>query len=361
MEDVLPQLAAWLAAGESVVTATLVAVERSAPRPPGTMMAVNSKGEVQGSVSGGCVEGALYEEMMDLLAKGGPPRQISYGISDEDAFAVGLSCGGTIHLFLEPITALAPLLPRIQRAIAVEEAVVLATVLSGEHAGAKLLMSHQGLELGSGDATLDQAVSPVLASHLRQGETGRVTVATAEGDVQVFLQAFVPPPRLYVFGAIDIARAMVRIGKFLGYRVILCDARDVFATRERFPEADEIVVAWPHRYLREADVGERDAIAVLTHDAKFDVPVLAVALETPAAYIGALGSRRTHEARLAELRRQGVAEEALARIAAPAGLDIGGRTPEETALSIAAELVALRHGRSGGRLSLRPAPTTTGG
>jgi xanthine dehydrogenase accessory factor len=178
-------------------------------------------------------------------------------------------------------------------------------------------------------------------------------------DVAVFIQSFAPPPRMYVFGAIDFASAVARAGKFMGYRVIVCDARAVFATRERFPSADEIVVAWPDEFLKTAEVDGRSVIAVLTHDPKFDVPVLKEALKTPAGYIGAMGSRRTHDNRTARLKEEGVTEEQLARISSPIGLDIGARTPEETAIAIAAEIVALRTGHSGGRLAERSGPIHT--
>jgi xanthine dehydrogenase accessory factor len=175
-------------------------------------------------------------------------------------------------------------------------------------------------------------------------------------DVAVFIQSFAPPPRMYVFGAIDFASAVARAGKFMGYRVIVCDARAVFATRERFPSADEIVVAWPDEFLKTAEVDGRSVIAVLTHDPKFDVPVLQEALKTSAGYIGAMGSRRTHDNRTARLKEEGVTDEQLARISSPIGLDIGARTPEETAIAIAAEIVALRTGHSGGRLAERSGP-----
>jgi xanthine dehydrogenase accessory factor len=175
-------------------------------------------------------------------------------------------------------------------------------------------------------------------------------------DVAVFIQSFAPPPKMYVFGAIDFASAVARIGKFLGYRVIVCDARAVFATRDRFPSADEVVVAWPDEFLETAEVDARSVICVLTHDPKFDVPVLKAALETPAGYIGAMGSRRTHNNRTARLKEEGVTDEQLGRVSSPIGLDIGSRTPEETAVAIAAEIIALHTGHSGGRLSERSGP-----
>jgi xanthine dehydrogenase accessory factor len=175
-------------------------------------------------------------------------------------------------------------------------------------------------------------------------------------DVTIFIQSFAPPPKMYVFGAIDFASAVARVGKLMGYRVIVCDARAVFATRDRFPTADEIIVSWPDDFLKTAEVDARSVICVLTHDPKFDVPVLKAALDTPAGYIGAMGSRRTHDNRTARLKEEGVTDEQLARISSPIGLDIGARTPEETAVAIAAEIVALNTGHSGGRLADRSGP-----
>lgn len=371
MNEVLDQLAAWLEAGHQVVTATLVRVHKSAPRMPGAVMAVNSAGEVIGSVSGGCVESALYEEAQDVL-RGGAPRLVTYGIADDQAFEVGLTCGGTIEVFVERLdwSLGRPLL----EAIRAQRPVATAVVVRGPGLGGRLLIDGAtgatgagatggtgiGLGLGgtlgtTGSAGLDQAVLEEAWAMLRQGLTGLRSFGPhgerRQDEVTLFIQSFAPAPRMFVFGAIDFAVAAVRMGKFLGYRVTLCDARPVFATRARFPEADEVVVKWPHEFLAETAVGPRDAILVLTHDSKFDVPVLIEALRTEAGFIGALGSRNTHEKRHNELLEAGVSEAELERICSPVGLDIGGRTPEETAVSIAAELIALRNGRPGGRLS----------
>jgi xanthine dehydrogenase accessory factor len=359
VQDLFAQVEVWLQEGRRFVLATVVGVEKSAPRPPGATMAVNDRGEVLGSVSGGCVEGALYEEARAML-EGGAPKLLTYGIEDDDAFAVGLTCGGTIHVFVEPSDELQPHFASLADAVRSEEPVALVTVVQGAPLGRKLVVTGSQALGSTGVPELDAVLVDEARAMLRQGRTGLRRFGPKgerrREEVAAFVQSFAPPPRMHVFGAIDFAQAMVRIGKFLGYRVTLCDARAVFATRERFPEADEIVVAWPHEYLAEAEVGPRDAICVLTHDPKFDVPVLKVALGTPAGYIGALGSRATHEKRRQALREAGVPEEDIRRISAPAGLDIGGRTPEETALSIAAELVARHNGRPGGRLRDRSGP-----
>jgi xanthine dehydrogenase accessory factor len=257
---------------------------------------------------------------------------------------------------------MADLLSRWHMALAEQTPVAVATVIQGPdgYPGGKILISPEDHTGTMGNAELDKAVVETARGLLEGGRTETVHLGPRGQrrmeDVAVFIQSFAPPPRMYVFGAIDFASAVARIGKFMGYRVIVCDARAVFATRERFPSADEIVVAWPDEFLKTAEVDGRSVIAVLTHDPKFDVPVLKEALKTQAGYIGAMGSRRTHDNRTARLKEEDVTDEQLARISSPIGLDIGARTPEETAIAIAAEIVALRTGHSGGRLAERSGP-----
>jgi len=257
---------------------------------------------------------------------------------------------------------MAGLLSRWHAALAEQSPVAVATVIQGPEGslGGKILVSPEDYTGTAGNAELDKAVVETARGLLEGGRTETVHLGPhgqrRMEDVTVFIQSFAPPPRMYVFGAIDFASAVARVGKFMGYRVIVCDARAVFATRERFPSADEIVVAWPDEFLKTAEVDGRSVITVLTHDPKFDVPVLKQALDTPAGYIGAMGSRRTHDNRTARLKEEGVTDEQLARISSPIGLDIGARTPEETAIAIVAEIVALRTGHSGGRLAERSGP-----
>jgi xanthine dehydrogenase accessory factor len=259
-------------------------------------------------------------------------------------------------VFVEAVTPESfPELPAVAASIQAGEPVALATVLAGPgHHGAHLAIWGDRIAGTLGSARLDAAVVDDARGMLEQGTTGERRYGP-DGerrldDLAVFVAAYAPPPTMYVFGAIDFAAAVARVGVFLGYRVTVCDARAVFATSKRFPDAHEVVIDWPHRFLERAPVDGRTVICVLTHDPKFDVPLLQVALRTPAAYIGAMGSRRTNDERTAQLRAAGVSDADLARIAAPIGLDIGARTPEETAISIAAELVALRWGGSGQRL-----------
>ena len=308
MREILETVDRWTEEGLRAATATLVRTERSSPREPGAMMAVSERGDVAGSLTGGCVEPALYEEARGVLA-GEPARLASYGIADEDAFEAGLPCGGTVHVFLAEADR--ELIGQVVAAVRRDEPVALAVTVSGPEVGAQKLVP------------LDGRTEPEL-----------------EGDV--FVLPLLPRPRMYVFGALDHAAAVARVGSLLGYHVTVCDARSRFLTRERFPEADELVEGWPDEFLRAAPVDSRTAICVLTHDHKFDVPVLRVALASEAGYIGALGAKKTNAERAERLGAEGVTEEQLARLHAPIGLDIGARTPEEVAVAVAAEIVALR-------------------
>ncbi|MFF8504625.1 XdhC family protein [Streptomyces anulatus] len=359
MRDILPDLRARCSDGIPFALATVVAVHGSAPRDPGAVLAVDGAGAVVGSVSGGCVEGDVYEVAREVLAGAGP-RVVSYGISDDEAFGVGLTCGGTIEVLVRAYATaaeredLAAVLDLIAADLPVAEATVVSGVSGAAETGARLVIrpSDAGPTTGTlGSEGLDAAVTDDARGLLAQGHTG-IQWYGAHGqrrmqEVAVFVRTYAPPPRMLVFGAIDHAAATARIGSFLGYRVTVCDARPAFATRERFPVADEVVCAWPHDYLEATEVDTRTVICVLTHDPKFDVPLLAAALRTPAAYIGVMGSRRTHRDRLARLRAAGVDEAHLARLASPVGLDLGARTPEETAVSIAAEIIQHRWGGTG--------------
>jgi xanthine dehydrogenase accessory factor len=362
VRDILDPITGWWESGDTFGLATVVRTFSSAPREPGAAMAVSAAGEAIGSVSGGCVEGAVYELATQVTATGQPVLQ-RYGISDDDAFAVGLTCGGIIDIFVEPASKeLYADLGEIAHAVREGIPVAVATIIEGPgEVGARRIIWEDDRTtgtLGAGDR-LDQAVDDDARGLLAQGLTA-VRRYGPDGErrrdeLAVFVQSFAPAPRMLVFGAIDFAAAVARAGKFLGYRVTVCDARPVFATKSRFPDADEVVTDWPHRYLSGTTTDARTVICVLTHDPKFDVPLLEVALRLPAAYIGAMGSRRTHDDRLARLREVGMSEAELARLRSPIGLDLGARTPEETAIAIAAELIQLRWGGSG-----RPLTETSG-
>ncbi|MEV7127300.1 XdhC/CoxI family protein [Streptomyces sp. NPDC093260] len=361
MLDIAAELHRWMAEDRDFAVATVVAVGGSAPRDPGAALAVDSAGTAVGSVSGGCVEGAVYELCLRALEDGETVLE-RFGYSDEDAFAVGLTCGGTIDVLVTPVHAASPVRPVVRAALSAAvrgEPAALARVVRGPAglAGAALLVRPDGTCEGSraggltGDPELDRAAAAEAGALLEAGRTGTVELsedgARCPGGLTLLVESNMPPPRMIVFGAVDFAAALVRAGKFLGYHVTVCDARPVFATRARFPDADEIVVDWPHRYLRRTATDTRTALCVLTHDAKFDIPLLEAALRMPVAFVGAMGSRRTHADRERRLREAGLGERELARLRSPIGLDLGARTPEETALSIAAEIVAARHGGTG--------------
>ena len=364
MRDVLTELLPWWEAGETVGVGTVVATFRSAPRPAGASMLVGPGGEAVGSVSGGCVEGAVYELAQEVVAAG-PPVLQRYGVSDEDAFTVGLTCGGILDVFVEKVSRETfPELGSVAADIAEGRPVAVATVIAHPNAalvGHRLVIRPEGEAMGGslGSQRADDAVLDDARGLLAAGRTETLTYGPdgerrGEG-MRVFVASYAPRPRMLVFGAIDFAAAVARVGSFLGYAVTVCDARPVFATASRFPGADEVVVTWPHKYLAgEVEAGRvdgRTVICVLTHDPKFDVPVLEIALRLPdVAYVGAMGSRRTHEDRTRRLREAGLTDEDLGRLSSPIGLDLGARTPEETAISIAAEIIALQWGGRGDRL-----------
>ncbi|MEW2086411.1 XdhC/CoxI family protein [Streptomyces sp. NPDC005283] len=354
MLDIAEQLNRWFEESRDFAVATVVAARGSAPRGPGAALAVDSHGTAIGSVSGGCVEGTVYDLCVQALQDGRTVRE-RFGYSDEDAFAVGLTCGGVIEVLVTPVRADAPVFRAAVSAADRGEAAALVRVAwaPGELLGGALLVHPDGSYEGSldGHPELDRTAAEEARAMLDTGRTGTVEIAEdgsrCPGGMTLFVESRMPPPRMIVFGAVDFATALVRAGKFLGYHVTVCDARPVFATRVRFPEADELVVDWPHRYLRRTATDERTVLCVLTHDAKFDVPLLETALRLPVAFVGAMGSRRTHEDRNRRLREVGVTDCELARLRSPIGLDLGARTPEETALSIAAEIIAARRGGTG--------------
>ncbi|SED90420.1 xanthine dehydrogenase accessory factor [Streptomyces sp. 2224.1] len=361
MLDIADELNRWMAEGRDFAVATVVAVSGSAPRSPGAALAVDSRGVAIGSVSGGCVEAAVYDLCAQALQDGGTVLE-EFGYSAEDAFAVGLTCGGAIEVLVTPVRADTPGRKVFAAALAAAargEPAAVARVARGpaELLGRALLIRPDGSYEGGldGHPELDRAAVAESRAMLDMGRTGTFAVSEdgsrCAADLTLFVESSLPPPRMIVFGAIDFAAALVRTGKFLGYHVTVCDARPVFTTRARFPEADDIVVDWPHRYLQRTETDGRTVLCVLTHDAKFDIPLLQEALRLPVAFVGAMGSRRTHEDRNRRLREAGVTAPELARLRSPIGLDLGARTPEETALSIAAEIVAARHGGTGAPLT----------
>ncbi|AYF78455.1 XdhC/CoxI family protein [Nocardia yunnanensis] len=348
MRDIAEQMLEWMDAGEPFAVASVIGVRGSAPRGPGAALAVRADGTTLGSVSGGCLEGTLHDSALEVL-RTGEPIQHTYDHDPDDPFAVGLTCGGVIEVHVQRCDPHRDaVLATALRAAGAGTSVAVARVLS---TGAMIAVcpthfegSAGDFEGSTGDTVLDYRIAHAARAMLAQGKTGLREIRDPSGDRdhRIFIECWSAPPRMLVFGAIDYASALARIGKFLGYHVTVCDARAVFATPDRFPDADDVVVQWPHRYLAEHEIDERTVICVLTHDAKFDVPALELALRGRAGYVGALGSRRTHDDRMRRLRAAGLDEHELSRLHSPIGLDLGASTPEETAVSIAAEIIAAR-------------------
>jgi xanthine dehydrogenase accessory factor len=359
---------AWLRERRRFVQALLVEVEGSAPLPEGAMMLVGETGAIEGSITGGCVEGALVAVAEAILAGARGPGMETYGISDELAGTVGLMCGGIVHIFLQELTgedtdpARAAEFAGLSAHLEGRPAAV-ATLLEGEHAGARLAVV-DGEPVGSLGPIplLDRNVAREAAGLMEEGKT---TVrrygadgATLGDELPVHVRAYAPPPQMVIFGAIDFSAALAAFASRIGYRVVICDARDRFARSHRFSADAEVRVGWPQELIEGLELGPRDAVLVFTHDVKFDEPALIGALGTGAGYIGALGSRTTTADRERRLRDAGVADADLARIHAPCGLDIGSRTAEETAVSVLAEIIAVR--RRGPALDARPLRATSG-
>jgi len=318
------------------VLATVVATRKSSPRPVGSKLLITEDGKLEGSVSGGCVESDVFEAAQQVLADG-TPRLLTYGITDDMAFSVGLPCGGEIDVFVEPLS---------MQVDETSERAVLFTVIEGDPLGAKLLVREDGTTEGEGPPEL----AALATEALRRGRSHTIR----EAERTIFADVFGPPPCLFVYGAVDTAEALCKAAKLLGWTTVVADARARFATKERIPSADTLLTSWPEEALAEQPPDTATAIFVLTHDDKFDLPMLTAAVKTDAFYIGALGSRRNQERRRELLREAGLTDAELERISGPAGLDIGADSPAETALSMLAEALAVRAGRTGGRLQDSP-------
>ena len=311
MREVLDELNEWIGGGEEIAIATVIETWGSSPRPLGSKMLVTRSGKMAGSVSNGCIEGAVFEEAQKVLMSGAP-KVAAFGVADDVAFEVGLACGGHIEVFVQPLgRAHRTLVGMLNR----DEPATLRTNLS------------------TGEA------------ELVDGTAAGTELARRDGDV--FIEPFRRPAQLVIIGAIHIAIPLHRLAKLMGYRVTVVDARSKFATRERFPEADELIVAWPDEAMAKITVDNSTYVVILTHDPKFDLPALRSVLTKDAGYIGAIGSRKTNQNRFDALRKEGFREEELARVHGPIGLDLGSRGAEETALGILAEITAVRFGGSG--------------
>ncbi|MEZ5121825.1 MAG: XdhC/CoxI family protein [Solirubrobacterales bacterium] len=351
----------WLDERRRVVVASLIETLGSAPLDAGAEMLVDDANRIEGSVTGGCVEAALVQEAQEIL-QGAPPHALRYGISDQEAADVGLMCGGTVEVFLHELTEEhRDVLTAVRDARDDGRPVVLATLLDGDHAGSSMaVLEDSTVGTLDGPQLLDAAVTRDARGFLAEGRSA-IRRYSARGevmgsDLRVHIQAFATPPQMLIFGAIDFSAALAPLAAGIGYQVTICDARAAFASSPRFSRHADVVIDWPDRHLAQRTLGPRDVILVFTHDPKFDEPALTAALESEAGYIGALGSRRTHTDRVARLRAAGTDEPALGRINSPCGLDVGARTPSETAIAILAEILALRAGRDGGRLKHGTAP-----
>lgn len=345
MHEVLPELQSWLSDGKRVALATVVKVWGSAPRQAGSKLATSSAGDIAGSVSNGCVEGAVIEEARGVM-ESGVPRLLHFGVTNEEAWAVGLTCGGEIEVLVEPVRpgdAWQALESRIQA----EEPVASVRYLGGgEHT--QMTVAPDGTAVGTlGSPSLDVAATKASVEQLAELSSARISIAEGDGHTDVFVDVIAPPPRLILVGAGHVAIPLVALGNDLGYHTTVIDPRTAFATPERFAHADELLTEWPQEALARVPITRSTCAVVLSHDLKLDVPALEVLLRSPARYVGALGSKRTHAKRVAALEEAGLTDDEIARVHAPVGLDLGGRRPEEIALSILAQIVAVSYGRAG--------------
>lgn len=343
MRDLLAEYEELAAAGEPVGRAVVTQVWGSAPRPEGASLLATRDGRLAGSVSGGCVETAAAEAIREAMAQGGPGRA-SWGVTHERAWEMGLSCGGTIEVFIEPRVS-----PEVLAAARRESGSVVATVIGGQAPLGSGLVLEEGREARPIGPLPPELVAP-LAQHAAQALTALASrvekVPGATGEVEVFLEVYPRRPTLLIFGGVHIATALVRLAKPLGYRTVVADGREAFLTRERFPDADELVLGWPREVFQRVGLDQATCVCILTHDPKFDEPALELALKSPACYVGAIGSRKTQAQRRERLRAAGFTAEEIARLHGPIGLDLGGRAPAEIALAILAEISAVRYGKA---------------
>jgi xanthine dehydrogenase accessory factor len=342
MRDIIDQLESWVANEESIAIATVVSTWGSSPRKVGSKMAVRSDGTMIGSVSGGCVEGAVAEAAMKIL-EGTPPQLLKFGVSDETAWDVGLACGGSIEVFVQKLDE--EILTKAASQIKSNQTIGLISLIKGpEHAiGKQLLIGLDANVLAGNIAFLKDLPEVTLQAALDKGESGRLETGTAAGRKTYFLDVVSAPRKLVMIGGVHISIALAEMAKTLGFETIVIDPRRLFASDERFPDVDILIQSWPLEAYEQVSLDRETAVAVLTHDPKIDDPAIIGALEMPVFYIGVLGSRKTHAKRVKRLQKAGINNQQLKRLHAPIGLNIGAQSPEEIALSILAEITTAQH------------------
>ncbi|MFQ5790443.1 MAG: XdhC family protein [Acidobacteriota bacterium] len=344
MRDLLPDVDRWLEEGREVALATVIRSWGSSPRGPGAKMALTKDARISGSVSGGCVEGAVMEAGQEVLQTG-RPRLLHFGVTDEIAWTVGLSCGGEIEVFVKRLES--EPYRHLRRALSEERSAATVFVVAGpaELLGREIVVQDGQAVFGELGRRLDDEAMKEACTALAEGRPRRSRLgAESEETIEIFVDVELPPPTLVVVGGVHIAVALASLAKTLGYRTVVVDPRGVFGAEERFPHADRLVQEWPEEGLQQVELNRSTAVAALTHDPKLDDPALRIALRSPAFYVGALGSRKTQERRRRRLLERGLTEDQLARLWAPIGLDIGSRSPEEIALAVMAQVVAVRNG-----------------
>jgi len=345
MRDILSDLDRWQAENKPIALATVIETWGSSPRSAGAKMGMTPDNEISGSVSGGCVEGAVFDTGVEAL-KTGRPRLLHFGVADETAWEVGLACGGSIEVFVKALDL--AFYQAVRAALLAERPFAVVTVVRGpaDYLGQEMMWGEEGQMVGALGHGLDEAVTPLARAALGEGKSQRQTVNVGAEAVEVFIEVALPSPTLVVVGGVHIAIALTALAKTLGYRTVVVDPRKAFGVEARFPHVDQLVQAWPDEALTRIGLTRSTAVAMLTHDPKLDDPALKVALPSPAFYVGALGSRNTQLKRRQRLLAEGVTEAQLARLRGPIGFDLGGRTPEEIALAVMAEIVAARNGRT---------------
>jgi xanthine dehydrogenase accessory factor len=340
--DVIPDISQWVQGGKSVVLATVIHTWGSSPRGVGAKMAFTPTGQITGSVSGGCVESQVYETGIETL-RSGKPQLLRFGVADETAFEVGLACGGNIEVFVAPLEP--NLFRSLEQEIHAGHAIAMSIVVEGpEHlVGQYRLHIESGLLVGTLEGEPASLADAAAIRSLKEGTSSKSSIQTSEGQTAtLFTDVILPPPTLVMIGGVHIAIALARIAKALDYHTCLIDPRRAFGSPERFPHIDQLIQAWPQEALPQINLSPSTCVALLTHDPKIDDPAIKYVLETPVFYIGALGSKKTHESRRQRLLADGISEQKIARIHAPIGIDLGAQTPEEIALSVMAEIVAVR-------------------